>query len=317
MFDISFDLNFGLIMQNKYKNVKKNETKVSFYIYLSSIYYESYKPFVKQRQFMDLTENPFLFLKHSINICMVDDDPQLLQVYSEILNSYNLYSLVSCPNVSETESILSSKQRFHVCIMDLGLDDINNDEFYLLKKFSPRTSFIVLTGKDSIKKGFECGKHGSLSVFEKPIDFSKIDFINAINRAFIYSLVSSCSKLHKPVIEKIIDALFMSDPVDIFDWAFNANVTEQYLRRVWNTIYGYQPKYFLWLYRMMISAFSFYNSEFLMKVGSTDQLSNFRSKNDEKELLAAEKYFQSNKSTFDKILYEVPASGFMKPELQI
>jgi FixJ family two-component response regulator len=266
---------------------------------------------------MDLTENPYLFLKHSINICMVDDDPNLLQIYSEILNCYNLYSVVSCSNVSEAELTLSSRQRFHICIMDLGLDDINNDEFYLLKKFSPRTSFIVLTGNASIKKGFECGKYGSLSVFEKPVDFSKIDFINAINRAFICSLVSSCSKFHKPVIEKIIEALFIYNPVDIFDWAFNANVTEQYLRRVWNTIYGYQPKYFLWLYRMMHSAFSFYNSEFLIKTGTTDMLPDLNAINDEKEILSAEKYFQCNKSVFNRILYEVQDTGNAKSEVEI
>ncbi len=258
---------------------------------------------------MDLAQNPYIFLKNSINICMVDDDPKLLQIYSEILNYYKLYTIISCSNVSQTDSILSSKQRFHVCIMDLGLDGINNDEFYLLKKYSPRISFIVLTGNDSIKKGFECGKYGSLSVFEKPIDFGKIDFINAINRAFIYSLVSSCSKFHKPVIEKIIEALFISNPVDIFDWSFSANVTEQYLRRVWNTIYGYQPKYFLWLYRIMNSSFPFYNSEFLTKTGVTDALTGFNSKIDEKDILAAGKYFQSNENIFNRILNQVPDFG--------
>ncbi len=254
---------------------------------------------------MDLPENPYQFLAHSINICMVDDDPQLLQVYSEILNGYNLYTIVSCSNVAETESMLSSKQRFHVCIMDLGLDDIDNDEFYLLKKFSPRISFIILTGNDSVKKGFECGKYGSLSVFEKPVDFGKVDFINAVNRAFICSLVASCSKSYKPVVEKIVEALFLFDPVDIFNWALNANVTEQYLRKVWNTIYGYQPKYFFILYRMMLSAFSVFNSEFFEKTGGAIELPEFQSKSNEKELLAVEKYFQSNINIFNRILYEV------------
>jgi DNA-binding NarL/FixJ family response regulator len=248
---------------------------------------------------------------------MVDDDPQLLKIYSDILNFYMLYSFTTCSNVSEAELRLSSAQRFHVCIMDLGLDEINNDEFYLLKKYSPYTSFIVLTGNDSVKKGFECGKYGSLYVFEKPVDFCRIDFINAINRAFFYSLVSSCSKYHKPVVEQMVDALFVNNPADILHWALNANVTEQYLRRVWNTIYEYQPKYFLWFYKMMLSAFEFCNLEFLMKTGSKNKLSTFQSKSDEKEIMAIERYFQSNRSIFNRILCHVQDIGHANRTMQI
>lgn len=250
-------------------------------------------------------DKQFHFLKNAINICMVDDDHQLLNIYSEILNQHYLYNVISCKNVSETESLLSSKKRIHVCIMDLGLENTNNDEFYLLKKFSPCISFIVLTGKESIKKGFDCGKYGSFSVFEKPVDFDTSDFFNAINNAFIYNLVSSSSKLHKPVIEHIVAAFFLSKPADIFEWAMNANVSEQYLRKMWNMIFGYQPKYFLWLYNTMSSAFSYYNSDFLLKNGAQAEDSIIHLEYDEREISALEKYYQSNKNIFEKILMRI------------
>jgi hypothetical protein len=187
--------------------------------------------------------------------------------------------------------------------MDLGLVDIDNNEFYLINKFSPRTSFIVLTGNNSIQRGFQCGKHGSLSVFSKPIDFSSIEFITKINEAFFMSLVSSGNNnKYKPILNRIIDALLVCNPENIGEWAHNACVTEQYLRRIWNTVYGSQPKYFLWFYRIMISAFRFHNAEFLKRNGATAMTLGNKPAVIENKNLPVLKYFKSNGNVFKAIL---------------
>jgi hypothetical protein len=111
--------------------------------------------------------------------------------------------------------------------------------------------------------------------------------------------------LHKPVIEHIVAAFFLSKPADIFEWAMNANVSEQYLRKMWNMIFGYQPKYFLWLYNTMSSAFSYYNSDFLLKNGAQAEDSIIHLEYDEREISALEKYYQSNKNIFEKILMRI------------
>jgi DNA-binding NarL/FixJ family response regulator len=249
----------------------------------------------------DKTIQHISFLKKTINICIVDDDPQLLSVYSEILQSYNLYTLFPCSGVSDAELLFLSGKRIHVCIMDLGLKNSNNDEFYLLKKYSLNTSFIVVTGKESIKKGFDCGKYGSQSVFEKPIDFTNIDFIKAINTSFIHGLVCG-SRFHKPVLESIGHALLTMNPSDMSEWSMHANVTEQYLRKIWNLIFGYQPKYFLWLYKTFNIAFTIYDILFLQSTGSTE-IPSYTKCPDEKELIALERYFYNNKAIFNAILY--------------
>jgi DNA-binding NarL/FixJ family response regulator len=248
----------------------------------------------------DKTIQLFSFLNRTINICIVDDDPQLLSVYSEILQSYGLYLIFPCSSVSDAESLFQSGKRIHVCIMDLGLKNSNNDEFYLLKKYSSDTSFIVVTGKESIKKGFDCGKYGSQSVFEKPVDFTSIDFLNAINNAFICSLVCG-SRFHKPVLESIVQALLTKNPSDMSEWSMHANVTEQYLRKIWNLIFGYQPKYFLWLYKTFSTAFILYNTLFLQSTGSPD-MPQFSRLPDEKDILALERYFCNNKTIFNALL---------------
>jgi CheY-like chemotaxis protein len=251
-----------------------------------------------------LEKSPYFPLERSIGICMVDDDPVILESYSKILRRYPLYDVTTSSNAFEANSILSSGRRFHVCIMDLGLTDIDNDEFYLVKTFSPATSFVVLAaGKDSIQAGFECGKYGTFSVFKKPVDFSKIEFINTVNEAFIYSLVNTGKEKYcKPVIEKIVESLIIFYPENINEWAYNACVTEQYLRRVWNTIYGYQPRYFLWFYKMMTAAFLFYNKEFLKMNGVYVLQTDRCSETIEKEVLPAVKYFNSHKDIFNAIL---------------
>ncbi|NLD93305.1 MAG: response regulator [Fibrobacter sp.] len=250
----------------------------------------------------DKTIQHIQFLKETINICIVDDDPQLLSVYSAILQSYGLYAILPCSSVSDAELLLQSEKRIHVCIMDLGLKNGTNDEFYLLKKYSSTTSFIVVTGKESITKGFDCGKYGSQSVFEKPVDFTNIDFLNAINNAFIYSLVCG-SQFHKPVLESIIHALLTEKPSDMYEWSIHANVTEQYLRKIWNLIFGYQPKYFLWLYKTFNTAFTLYNTLFLQSTGSSDIPSHTRYL-DEKDIAAIERYFYNNESIFNAILHK-------------
>lgn len=250
-----------------------------------------------------LEESHYSFLERSMEICIVDDDPIILETYSRILNCYPLYSVATFSSASEANAVLSAIRRVHVCIMDLGLTDIDNDEFYLVKKFSPRTSFVVLTGNSSIHTGFECGKHGSFSVFEKPVDFERIDFVNTLNRAFIYSLVNTSKDKHfKPIVDKIIEALMIYNPTNIGEWAYFACITEQYLRRVWNTIFGYQPKYFLWFYKMMTSAFSIYNKDFLEMNGVYAPKADLSSENIDREILAIARFFNSHKEIFTLIL---------------
>jgi CheY-like chemotaxis protein len=246
---------------------------------------------------------PYSFLSGSMQICMVDDDPIILNAYAKVLHSYPLYTITTSTSATSANAIFSSNRRFHVCIMDLGLVDIDNNEFYLINKFSPRISFIVLTGNNSIQRGFQCGKQGSFSVFSKPVDFSGIEFITKINEAFLMSLLNSGNnKKYKPILNKIIDALLVCNPENIGEWAYNACVTEQYLRRIWNTIYGCQPKYFLWFYRIMISAFSLHNAEFLKNNGLSTKIDGTKAIVIEKKVFPALKYFKSNKNVFKAIL---------------
>jgi DNA-binding NtrC family response regulator len=95
------------------------------------------------------TDNPAvldsrsLFPQRSIKILVVDDEFALVDLHLEHLTSYELYDVTCAYNATTADKILSSSKRFHVCMMDLGLYDMNNDEYFLIKKYSPRISFII------------------------------------------------------------------------------------------------------------------------------------------------------------------------------
>jgi CheY-like chemotaxis protein len=205
--------------------------------------------------------NSSSFLERSIEILLVDDDWSIVQAYSEILRLYKLYNVTCASCAKEADFLLSSSKRFHVCLMDLGLNDIDNDEYYLIKKHSPKTSFIVATARDSLTKGFQSKSYGAIAAINKPIDFNSLDIINLINEAFFRSLlfpndINKC----KPIIKISIDAFMSLKPASIKQWAENSGIDERYLRMVWMECFNCQPKYLIWLTRVLLRAFPFYNT---------------------------------------------------------
>ena len=207
-------------------------------------------------------------LEQSIKILIVDDEWGVAEAYSEILRTYKLYEVTCAYCAKEADLLLSSSKRFHVCLFDLGLTDINNDEYYLINKYSTKISFIIVTGKDSLKKGFQSKAYGAIAAINKPIDFCNLDFINLVNEAFFRSLIipKDINKC-KPIIKDAIESFISLRPTNIKQWAENGGIDERYLRRVWMECFNYQPRYLLWLTKVLSYAFSFYNSLYCKELG--------------------------------------------------
>jgi DNA-binding NarL/FixJ family response regulator len=245
----------------------------------------------------------FPFLERSIEILIVDDEWSVAAAYAGILNLYKLYNVTCASSVKEADLILSSSKRCHVCLLDLGLTDIDNDEYYLIKKFSPRISFIVVSGRDSLQKGFQAGMHGALAAISKPVDFYKLDFIDIINEAFLQSLIipedmNNC----KPIIKNAIEVLISSKPASIMHWADKVGVEERYLRKVWTDCFEYQPKYVLWLHRIFSHAFSYYKSFYCEKGKLKTETENAGFKDKGPYYSGYKRFYNAHKSTIDYIL---------------
>ncbi|MBD3320463.1 MAG: response regulator, partial [Chitinivibrionales bacterium] len=105
---------------------------------------------------------PFYFLDNTVNILLVDDDPKIVELLRKTLGMLTVFNIRVADTTRKAASLLESPDRFHSCIFDLGLSDVDNDEFYLLKNFYRHTSFIVLTGATSATKGFLAGQYGAM-----------------------------------------------------------------------------------------------------------------------------------------------------------
>jgi PleD family two-component response regulator len=70
-------------------------------------------------------------LKKTISLLIIDDDPELLYYYDEMLTGHLLYSITTAATARDAEHRFSS-QMPHIVILDLGIDDIDGDEFYFL-----------------------------------------------------------------------------------------------------------------------------------------------------------------------------------------
>ena len=144
--------------------------------------------------------------------------------------------------------------------MDLGLLDINNDEYYLIKEFSSKTSFIVLTGRDSLEAGFKARSLGACAAIKKPVDTESLFIFNHVNDAFLNcvfnkSIVKNC----KPVITDALEILVGKKPKEMKSWIEMQNIDERYFRKVWVDRFGYRPRYLLFLFNAYVKAFEYYS----------------------------------------------------------
>jgi CheY-like chemotaxis protein len=216
----------------------------------------------------------FSFLERSVKILIVDDEPGLVAVYLEHLNAYPLYEAHSVGSARQAERFLSSKN-CHVCLLDLGMNDIDNDEYYLIKKYSPKTSFMVVSARDSLEKGFQAKSCGAFAAVKKPVDFFQLEFFHCINNAFLQSIVTpKGGNGYKPVIRTAADILVSSRPDSVQQWAEKVGVDERYLRRVWLECFGCLPKHIQWFARTFYFATlnydNYYRRKFGIKTGVDD-----------------------------------------------
>lgn len=251
---------------------------------------------------------PFAFLERSIKILIVDDEWSFAEVLRENLSAYVLYDVARAYSAKEADSILSSGQ-YHVCLMDLGLNDIDNDEYYLIKKYSPKISFIIVSARESLEKGFQARDCGALAAVSKPVDFSDLNFINLINEAFFQSLITPDSIITcKQVIRNAVRAFMSAKPTSIIQWAGKTGVEKRYFSKVWVEFFGYQPKHIVWLYKVLSHVFSYYNfqycKEFKMKTGDFSQL-----KEAIKIALCFKRYYSKNKKEINRILTQKVSIG--------
>lgn len=192
----------------------------------------------------------------------------------EILSEQSVFCIHSAVSSQEALNLLKSGKRFHICIMDLGLSDIQNDEFFILKQYAQHTSIIVLTGSSSPQKGALCIKNGARGVFEKGTSLNIREFLLAIHHNTMISIINHRYNEHNPdTINLATKILFEKKPSSVTDWADYMNISDRQLRNLWHNGSGFSAKYTLSIYTLFSTAFSyFYATQFESKSVVTELL---------------------------------------------
>ena len=242
---------------------------------------------------MQLTDKPFYYLDNLVNVLLVDDDMKILSLLSEILKQVCPYHVTSVTTAQQAEKILSSPSRVHLCVLDLGITDIKSDEFFLLKQFGRRISFIILTGRPSPLKGFEAHALGAKAVIEKTGKFDNLKFLDTVN---YLSLLNIINPKYNPTmndsLSKSTDFLFEESPKFISQWAQLMGMTDRTLRHIWTKNLGANAKIIISIYQMFETAFEYFDK--VIRGSESYKLKKILTSSSYKRL---EEFFHMHKST--------------------
>ena len=194
---------------------------------------------------MDGMNRRYDFLDKTLNALVVDDEWISQALVSELLSHVNIFEISTASRCAEAVTVLRSR-RIHLCILDLGINDIDNDEFYLLRTYAKTCSIIVLTASTSPQKGGLCMELGARAILEKRAPFDNRTFIINSNR---YALLNIINPYYREragdTLGLTTKVLFEKDPRSVTEWADCLRITDRQLRNLWNSGTGAKSILFL------------------------------------------------------------------------
>lgn len=243
---------------------------------------------------------PFYYLDKLVNVVFVDDDANILSLLNEIFQPICVFKTYMAENAQEAEKLLVTPPRKHLCILDLGIADLKNDEFYLLKRFSNRVSFIIFTGRSSPAKGFDAHAFGARAVMEKSSDFDAVKFFKKVT---YFSLLNIINPRYNSAMNDSLsistELLFEKSPHFVSEWAQLMGLTDRTLRHIWTKNLGANAKIILSIYQMFETAFDYFQK--IIRDSEDPKIDAIIESNTYRRL---EEFFHLHKSTIsDFILY--------------
>lgn len=209
---------------------------------------------------LNSSKDLFHFAKGIINLLIVDDNSDFIIFLKELFSFIPLYAVHSSMTCGDALLLLKSGKRFHLCILDLGIIDVDNDEFYLLRQYAHYCSIIVLTGSDSPSKGAACIQLGAREVIEKGADINVRSFLEIVNYNAIINIINqrymgntACDTLSfatKILLEK--------KPQSVTEWAEQMRISDRQLRNLWHTGSGFSAKHVITMFTFFTQAFHYF-----------------------------------------------------------
>jgi response regulator RpfG family c-di-GMP phosphodiesterase len=180
-----------------------------------------------------MLNNPFTLLKHTINVLVVDDMPEFWTSVKGLLDLFGIYSVHIAETTREAlEIITQCPKRFHACLFDLGVNDVERNEFYLLDKFGDTIPFTIMSATDDTEKSFECKNRGAKTFVKKATLGFNSKLVSSLNKYALINLICpGYDKDEESILSKCVDALEKVNPLHVSDWAREVDVIEDKLRK--------------------------------------------------------------------------------------
>jgi CheY-like chemotaxis protein len=205
---------------------------------------------------------PYSFLNDLLNILIVDDDADDRQSLLDLLRPASCFTIHTATSTGEALTLLRGGRRFHCCITELGLDDVESDEFYIVRHYAQHSSVIIRTGAASAHKGATCAYLGARGVLDKESPFDRRVFFDMLTGNLLINIVNHRYSEHSnDTLNMATRTLLETAPKSVTEWADRMRITDRQLRNLWQTGSGFGVKHILFLFECFSRAFAFYKAE--------------------------------------------------------
>ncbi len=202
---------------------------------------------------------PYSFLNRRLNLLLLEDDPGYQDLMFEFLEPVKIFAFRKASTTSSAIQLINDNQKFHLCILDLGISDYAGDEFFILRNYSDCFPCIVLTGSNSPSKGAACIQLGAKAVMEKGSTFKFEFFFSSICEQTIRGILSKkAAKKASDTLNASIDTLLKRNPSTVTQWADYLFITDRQMRNLWQNETGFGAKHILELHLLLSNAFKYY-----------------------------------------------------------
>ena len=199
-----------------------------------------------------MLKNFCTLLKHTVNVLVVDDMPEFWMSVKGLLDLFGIYSVSTAESTREAlEIIKNSDKRFHACMLDRGMNDMERNEFYLIDKLGKTIPFIIMTARQEPDESFQCGRRGAKAFVMKGVQEFNYKLVSNINKYAIQNILCpKYSEGQQNLFCKCLDTLINSKPLSVSEWARGVDVLERQLQREWKEHIGVNPLHSLYVFHL-------------------------------------------------------------------
>lgn len=172
-------------------------------------------------------------LAGAVRVLLVEDNGRVREAMCRYFSA-PVYDLTCVASQREAVQRIEQQNGFHICLMDLGVDDVGGDQFHLVRQFGGEMGVIVVTGSQSPRDGAACRDMGVKDILEKAF-LDRESCLASVNHWVLAGLLwPEYTETSRGSKARAVRILLGRRPESIAAWARMAGLEERSLRRLWD-----------------------------------------------------------------------------------